>query len=199
MVLDPGVFPIMLLVRRFLQTLALLALGSLVPRAHAVPLASGTFTADNSFLSYSFNSTLTQTYTFTTTSFSGGGFVPVLTLFRTSGGVPVAFAETDNSDVTLSQLLGPGSYILYLTESPNVFTSTLAAGTLFASSPNATGDFCGVSGGKFLNVFDGCSQRTGNFAVSLTTTAATPEPGSLLLMLSPTAMLAISLRRRLAA
>ena len=168
------------------------------PRAHADPLASGTFANDSAFFSYSFTTSFSRNYTFTTTSFAGGGFVPVLTLFDTiTGGVPLAFAETDTSDVSLTQLLGPGSYILYLTEDPNVFQTTLAAGPLFASSPTVTGDLCGVSGGRFLDVFDGCSQRTSNFAATVTTaaTTVTPEPATWLL-LAPPAVFAFAMRRR---
>lgn len=185
-------------VRRFLEGLAFVALCSLmVPRAQADPLnASGNFAADNSTFSTSFTTATTQTYTFTTTSFASGGFVPVLTLFNATGGVPIAFAETDNSDVSLTEVLGPGDYLLYLTEDPNVFTTTLADGPLFAGSPTITGDTCSVSGGTFLNVFDGCSQRTSAYALTSTSVAATPEPATWLLMLPPAALLLLSRRRR---
>ena len=184
--------------RRILSALALVALSCpLVSQAHADTINySGMFAADNSIFSVAFSTATTQSYAFTTTSFASGGFVPVLTLFNASGGTPLAFAETDFSDVTLSQLLGPGSYILFLTESPNVFTSTLSAGTLFSGSPTITGDLCGVSGGTFLNVVSNCSQRSSTYSLSVTNTAATPEPSTILLLLPPAVLLVVSQRRR---
>ena len=191
-------------VKRFLETLALVALCSLfVPRAYADSMNySGHFAADNSTFSLAFSTATAQNYTFSTSSFATGGFVPVLTLFdATNSAPPIAFAETDNSDVSLSALLGPGSYLLYLTEDPNVFTSNLAGGLLFAANPTITGDLCGVSGGTFLNVFDGCSQRTSSYALTQTSTAVpstavTPEPATWLLMLAPVALLTLAQRRR---
>ncbi|MGI4756066.1 MAG: DVUA0089 family protein [Janthinobacterium lividum] len=149
----------------------------------------GMFGGDSDVATFNFSTTDNQQYTFTTTSFAAGGFVPVLTLFSSNGGNPIAFGENDTSDVSLSQTLGPGSYFLALTEDPNVFTTNYAAGTLF-NSATATGDLCGVSDGKFLNVFDGCSQRTNAYAVTFTnTTAVTPEPPTWLLVMPAVALL----------
>jgi hypothetical protein len=186
--------------QRLLAAVLLCGIGSLgATRASASPITyTGTFTNDSDSFVLPFSSTANQSFTFTTTSFATGGFVPVLTLFNASGGVPITFAETDNSDVTISQMLGPGSYLLYLTQDPNVFTSTLANGTLFAGQSNFTGDQCG-GGGPFLNVFDGCSQRTGSYALTANVTAAaTPEPASWLLLFPPVA-LAFAMRRKLIA
>ncbi len=181
----------MTLTRRLSTILSVLAFAlPLVSRANAasVPYV-GTFSGDSDVLTIGFSTSTNQQYTFATTSFAGGGFLPVLTLFSSTGGSPLAFAENDTSDVSLSQTLGPGSYLLALTEDPNVFTTTYAAGTLF-NSPTETGDTCNVSGGKFLNVFAGCSQRTSAYSVTITnTTAVTPEPPTWLLVIPAVGLL----------
>ena len=184
--------------RRLFGLLALFTLASpFVGRAHATTMKySGKFSADDTVVTIPFSTSFSQIYKLSTTSFANGGFVPVLTLFSAAGGDPLAFAETDNSDVSIDQLLGPGSYLLALTEDPNVFTTTFAAGTLFAGMPNATGDTCSVAGGKFLDVFDGCTQRTSKYAVTVSSTAATPEPASWLLVMPATALLFVALYRR---
>ncbi len=179
--------------RRLFATLTALALSlPFASRGHAATTNySGTFANDSSVATFAFTNATTQQYTFSTTSFANGGFVPVLTLFSATGGNPLAFGETDMGDVSFTQSLGQGSYLLALTEDPNVFTTTYAAGTLF-SSPTATGDICGVSGGQFLNVFDGCSQRTGSYAVTVSSaasTAVTPEPPTWLLVMPAMALL----------
>ena len=188
----------MVYTKRLLSAFLFCALGSLaVSRADASPITyTGALANDSDSFLLSFSSTSTQAFTFTTTSFASGGFLPVLTLFSASGGTPIAFAETDTSDVSIAQTLGPGSYLLYLTQDPNVFGSTLAAGTLFANMPTLTGDICG-NGGQFQNVFDGCSQRTSSYALTANSTAvaATPEPATWLLLLPPVAF-AFAMRRR---
>jgi hypothetical protein len=185
--------------QRLLSAVLLCGLGSLFAnRASATPVTyAGTFASDDSTFVLPFSTTSSENFTFATTSFAAGGFVPVLTLFNASGGVPITFAETDTSDVSITQTLGPGDYLLYLTEDPNVFTTTLAAGPLFAGQPNVTGSFCG-GGGPFLDVFDGCTQQTGNYSVTenATAVAATPEPASWLLLLPPV-VIAFVMRRRL--
>lgn len=179
--------------RRLVAILPALALAMALPtQGHAATtIYSGNFAGDNTVVTIGFSTATTQQYTFLTTSFASGGFVPVLTLFGSAGGTPLGFAETDLGDVSFSQTLGPGSYLLALTEDPNVFTTTYAAGALF-TSPTATGDICNVSGGKFLNVFDNCSQRTGAYSVSVTSaaaTAVTPEPSTWLLVMPAMALL----------
>lgn len=180
----------MIRARRLFEIVALSVLAcSAVHNAHAdTTKFTGNFGADNSVFTYGFSTASTQSYTFMTTSFASGGFIPVLTLFNTMGGVPLGFAETDNSDVSFSTSLGAGSYLLVLTEDPNVFETNYAAGPLFAGSPTITGDLCGVSGGKFLNFVD-CSQRTSSYALSVTSTTPTPEPSTWLLVAPAVALL----------
>ena len=176
---------------------------------------SGSFAADNSVHTYNFTTTGTQNYTFETTSYASGGFVPVLTLFNSAGTV-VGFDGADGmcsagmmpssstgicDDALLKTMLGAGSYTLDLTEFPNVAVGTLSDGFLFASDPTATGDVCGVSGGMFLQSdLATCVQRTSNYSLTITSAAAapTPEPSSFLLLLLPTAGLLAYSSRRLA-
>ena len=183
------------------------------PKAVAVTFnTSGTFTADNSSYTYSFTSTSAQNYTFSTTSYATGGFVPVLTLFSGSGNIigsdgadgtcggSAAKDATTNmcDDASFSQLLTAGSYQLYLTEFPNVANGNLADGFLYASDPTSTGDNCGVAGGKFLQTDTAvCVQRTSSYSLSVNSTAPTPEPSTWVLVLSAmTALFFVDQRRR---
>ncbi len=165
---------------------------------------SGTFLADNSSFIYSFNVTSPQSYTFSTSSFAMGGFVPDLTLFTASGTVlgsdgadgPCITAATCHDDASLSMSLGAGSYLLYLTEFPNEANGNLSDGFTFGSDPTATGDVCGVAGGMFLQTdTSSCSQRTANYTLNVTNASPTPEPGTLFLVL-PASLLILGFSRR---
>ena len=177
--------------------LALLLLGLAGKQAAvAAPLASGSFTNDDSFYSFSFtNPTFTQ-FTFNTTSFAAGGFAPVLTLFNSTTGLAIDNAGSGTGDVALTDGLGAGSYVLYLTEFPNVANGPrLSDGFLFTGSPTITGDLCGVSGGKFLNTTSApCTQRTANYSLNLSTSAV-PEPPTWALVLPSVLLLAAASRR----
>lgn len=188
----------------------------LVPHslAHATPLfsANGTFTADNGVFEYGFNTAAAQNFTFSTSSYAAGGFVPVLTLFSSDGSV-VGFDGADGlcrgsatpgssgvcDDAFLQEALTPGTYTLALTEFPNVAIGTLANGFLFAANPHITGDLCGVTGGTFLQTDTAtCNQRTGNYNFSVDATAVTPELPTGLLVLAPALLLFAYSRRQLA-
>ena len=169
-------------------------------QAHAATTTlSGTFTADNTVISDPLTLTSTQNYTFSTTSFASGGIVPALTLFNTVTGAVVDFSgsNTGFSDVSLTDTLSAGSYVLDLTEFPNVAIGNLAAGFLFASNPSITGSDCGVPGGMFYNDIT-CAKTTSNYGLTVTNAAAvTPEPSTLLLVLPP-ALALLGRRRRTA-
>ena len=168
--------------------------------AHAdSTVLSGTFAADNSVFSDPFSVTSAQTYTFTTTSAAGGGFLPVLTLFNSVTGAPVDFSNSGLGDVSLTDTLNSGSYVLDLTEFPNVANGSLSDGFLFAGDPTATGDACGgsLTGQKFINA-ETCSATPlgDNYSLNVTSTAVTPEPSTFVLMLAPAAGLVELVRRR---
>lgn len=195
---------------RYASSIALAMLGfTALPQAYADPfpagtslIASGSFTADNSFYSDAFTLTSSQNLTFFTTSFASGGFLPVLTLFNSTSGKPVDFSNSGLSDVSITDLLTSGSYILYLTEYPNEAAGNLSDGFLFSSDPTATGDLCGgsVTGKSFINSTTCSATALGNnYSLSVTAPAApamTPEPSSLVLMLGPAVAMVATLRRR---
>ena len=182
---------------RYLPCIVVSMLG-FVPfaQAHAVTFsASGDFAADNSVYTHAFSTSTAQDFTFSTTSFASGGFVPVLTLFNATTGAEVDNFGSGLGDATLTDTLASGSYVLDLTEFPNVAIGTLAQGFLFATDPTATGDFCGVSGGEFLDDVN-CSQLTSKYTLNITSVAATPEPSPWLLVLSGAALVFFTSRRR---
>ena len=189
-----------LLCRSLPCALAVLGFAALAQAHAATTTLTGTFTADNTVISDPLTLTSAQNYTFTTTSFASGGIVPVLTLFNSNTGAVVDFSgsNTGFSDVTLTDSLSAGSYVLDLTEFPNVANGNLAAGFLFASNPSITGSDCGVPGGMFYNDIT-CAKTTANYGVTVTNTAAavTPEPSTLLLVLPP-ALALLGRRRRVA-
>ncbi|MGI4827398.1 MAG: DVUA0089 family protein [Janthinobacterium lividum] len=191
---------------RRLVPCAVLALGfTLSPLARAdSSVTTGTLAADNSVYSDSFSVASAGNYTFTTTSAATGGFLPVLTLFNAATGLPVDFSNSGLGDVSLSDPLASGSYILDVTEFPNEAVGNLSDGFLFASDSTATGDACGgsLSGHSFINSIT-CSATplSDNFTLdttsaSVSSTAVTPEPSTFLLMLAPAAGLVKVVRRR---
>lgn len=200
-----------------------------VPVAKAASFTStGSLSADNSVYSHPFDIATSQNLTFYTTSYGGGmnadgtmtsagGFVPVLTLFSSTGGFintsggtggfPPCSGSTNADPATgvcedayFTQMLDPGSYILDLTEFPNVAVGNLSDGFLFASNPHITGDICG-SDGMFLQAdLAPCVQRTANFAVNIAPTSASPvpEPSTWVLVLPAAAAIALFGRRQFA-
>ncbi|MEO8735278.1 MAG: DVUA0089 family protein [Edaphobacter sp.] len=186
---------------------------------------SGSFSADNSIYTHTFDTTTAQDYTFYTTSYGGGtnadgthtnagGFVPVLTLFSSTTGNVLGFGGGDATcngsanadpgtglceDAYFSEVLGPGSYTLDLTEFPNVANGGLNDGFLFSNDPTATGDLCGVSGGTFLQTdVAPCVQRASNFSVNVSSTSPVPEPSTWVLVLPAAAAIALFGHRQLA-
>ena len=179
--------------------LAVLGFAAVTQARAATTPFSGTFLNDASVFSDAFTTTSAQTYTFTTTSFASGGIVPVLTLFNATTGTVVDFsgANTGFSDVTLTDTLNAGTYLLDLTEFPNSAVGpTLAAG-FYPNSPTITGSDCGVPGGMFYNDIT-CTKTTNVYSGTITNAAAvTPEPSTLLLVLPP-ALALLGRRRRTA-
>lgn len=183
--------------RSLVPCVALAALG-FVPFSQAyadtAPFA-GNFSADNSVFTDTFTTASSQVFNIFTTSYATGGFVPVLTLFGSDGNV-IDNSGPGTSDASLMDTLAAGSYTLDLTEFPNVANGSLGDGFLLAGSPTATGDGCGVSGGMFLDPIT-CTQRTSNYALTVNSSAAvTPEPSTWLLLLTGSAALIYTERRR---
>ncbi len=195
--------------RSFAPRAVALAFGfALCSLGHAsTTVYSGSFSADNSsYLDY-FTTTASQSYTFATTSGAAGNFLPVLTLFNVTTGKPLDFTSDSGflngmNDVSLSDTLSSGSYLLALTEYPNVAAGNLSDGFLFGTDATATGDYCGgsLTGASFVNA-ETCSSATPlgkSYSLSVTSNAVavTPEPSSFLLMLAPAAGLIEVARRR---
>jgi hypothetical protein len=182
---------------------------------------TGTLAADNSVFTYNLTVTITQSYVLWTTSYGGGtnldgstsasgGLVPVLTLFSASSGNAVNFdgadgvcmgaAHTDSStgmcdDAFIITTLPAGSYVLDLTEFPNVAIGNLSSGFLFSSDPTATGDTCGgaSTGHMFVQAdLSACPQRTSSYTLNI---ANVPEPASF--WLGVPVILVVLFRKRL--
>ena len=155
---------------------------------------SGTFAADNSTFEYNFTDSGAAIFTAATNSY-GSGFVPVLTLYNDSTGLEIDNSGSGLGDASLSDILNPGTYDLFLTEFPNVAVNNLADGFLFSADPSATGDLCGVSGGMFYDVTTCNADPSASYALTAST-APTPEPATWLLVLPPAAYMLFSQRRR---
>ena len=207
------------------RSLALLALCASLPfMARADSTFSGTFSADNQVFEYDFSNVAAQNYLFDTTSYAGGlnvngtasaggGFAPVLSLYNGTtdqflmgggtGGVCNGSTAADTitglcDDAYFSTTLGPGDYVLQLTEFPNYPVGNLGSGFQFGGDPNATGTVCGVSGGQFLESdVAPCVQRNGNYTVNVGVSPV-PEPSTWLLMVAPLLALPVVQRRRIA-
>lgn len=186
---------------------------ALVPGAHATSITqTGTFSADNQTVSYNFTLASLQSVSIYTTSYNGGanldgttsaagGFVPVLSLFTGAGGIVAGDGGSGNNDAYLSELLGPGSYLLVLSEFPNVAVGDLTDGFLFSSDPAATGNACGgsSSGKQFLDTTTtACAQRDSHYSYNISTNAPVPEPPTWALVLPGAGLILVVGRRALA-
>ena len=196
--------------RPFSALCGLLALCSgLTLRANADTFTqTGTFMNDNQIVEIPVTTATTQTYNFYTTSYSGGmnadgtttmagGFDPVLSLFNADGTLFNGNAVSNGgSDADLTDVLGPGSYTLVLTEFPSFsndgtiqgFTTDVAS---FVASSCTAGPV-----GPFTDAVT-CTPRNGSYAVNYTS-SVTPEPPSALLLSLPLAGVVLLNRRRLA-
>ncbi len=162
----------------------------------------GIFTTDDQMRIIPFTMSSNSLATFATTSFADGsnGFAPVLSLFDASGTQPLlAFDHnggpgpgcgaraTDAAtgycwDAYISIVLGPGAYVLTLTEDDNY---PLGPGFADGFQRQGQGDFSGPNftggAGRFYLVTG--QQRTGQYSVMVTGTdpLATPEPDSIVM------------------
>src|SRR5215831_7915985 len=188
---------------RVARILAFLVLSSAICYATAIVSTTGSFTADDDQVFFNFSLLAPTTVTMQTWSFAGGtnatgqviapgGFFPVLSLFDATGSQPLLASDTGGTapsncgvrnidpvtgfclDSYLSLSLAAGSYSLYLTQFDNLpIGPDLSNGFLQQGNGNFTG------GPFFLNAGTGF-QRTGNWAVDITTAAApaVPEPST---------------------
>lgn len=146
------------------------------------------------------------------TTSAAGGFVPNLTLFSVASGNVVqceGAGTTCNStgsmgmpkidpvtgvadDVNFTETLGAGSYVLALSESPNVAIGGINDGFLTALDSTLFSDACGA--GMFHEAdLSTCPQRNGTFSVNAN---AVPEPATAWLAL-PVLALGMLFRKRL--
>lgn len=165
---------------------------------------TGTFTSDAQVNEYTITIPTAQTVDFFTTSYAGGvnlngttsaagGFVPSLTIFSASSdlavdcgaagttcsGMAMGPEKTDPTtgladDVNLIENLSAGTYVVALSEYPNVALGGLNDGFLTSVDPTLFTDACGP--GMFLEADTApCAQRNGKFALNVGTV---PEPAT---------------------
>ena len=186
--------------RRLSAFCGLLALCSVATSGAKASTFTGSLANDNSVVKIDFSTASAQNYTFDTTSYATGGFDPILTLFTSAGTFVPNGVSGGGADADFTETLTPGSYILALTEFPN-FDNT---NTITGFNPNnaaAIASICGASS-PFEDA-ETCglvpaaeSQRTGNYAVDITSSSVTPEPPSALLLLLPLAGAVVLNRRK---
>lgn len=193
---------------KYLKTLCFLFMAALFvavqPAASAATLSfTGVFTTDDQVDLFHFTVDTPGLVGLTTTSYVGGGFSPVFSLFdeqnnhlligRDNG------VDNGNGEADFNISLGVGRYILALTQFDNLARGPrLADGFLRQGDPTFTREF-GAPGatGPFLDI-DG-QQRNGNFTFTLTnvaTAAPIPEPSTLLLVSVGMGGLLLGIRRR---
>lgn len=185
---------------------------------------AGSFTSDAQVNEYTISIPTAQTVDFFTTSYAGGtnldgttspagGFAPSVTIFSSSTGMVVDCgaggitcsgmtmgstqmdpATMQADDVNIFETLAAGTYVVALTENPNVAIGTLTDGFLTSVDSTLFTDACG--GGMFLESDTApCAQRNGKFALNVGTV---PEPATLWLAL-PVLALGLIFRKGLAA
>jgi hypothetical protein len=171
---------------------------------------TGTFTTDAQVVDISFTLPTAQTVDFFTTSYAGGmnlngttssagGFVPSLTLFSVSTGLVVDCGAAGTTcsgmamgsikldpltqiadDVNFTRSLAAGSYVLALTQYPNVAIGGINDGFLTSIDSTLFTDACGAGAAFRQADTSPCAQRNGNYSVNVGTV---PEPATLWLSL----------------
>jgi hypothetical protein len=163
---------------------------------------SGTLSSDDQVQTYSYSLNTASSVVFSTNSYAAGGFVPVISLFGSTGteigsdggdGTCQAGMSVDSTtkmcdDAYLSKSLAAGTYTVAVSEFFNVPVGpALSNGFLESGQGNFTGATCGASGGFYQTDIAPCVQRTNAFSLSISSAAATstPEPSTLWLAALP--------------
>jgi hypothetical protein len=174
---------------------------------HAATVSyAGTLSGDDQVQQYIYSQATASPVNFSTDSYGGGivngittpsgGFVPVLSIFNSATGLLIASDGADATcsgamqmdattqmcdDASLTLSLGSGSYLVDVSEFPNVpIGPGIADGFLEQGQGNFTGATCGAAGSFYQTDVAPCVQRTGNFALNI---SAVPEPSTLWLAL----------------
>jgi len=179
---------------------------------------SGSFTQDDNELYYQFTIAATSTVTLESFSYGGdggsvpaGGFAPVLSLFGPVTSIDPNLITTDEGgtapgscgsrlidpnthlclDADVTQLLGPGNYLVVLTENYNIPNGPdLATGFPETGAGNFTGGFIDPFG----------NQRTPNFDFTISgadSAEALPEPSTVSLLIAGLGVLVCRRKMRL--
>lgn len=173
---------------------------------------AGKLLTDDQVVQFTWNLTQASNVVAYTDSYASGGFVPVLSLFDGSTGAFIASDGGDAScshgrmmdagtgicnDAYLTASLAKGSYTVALTEFFNYPNGpNLSNGFSQAGMGNFTSGVCSGAAGPFFETdLAPCVQRTGNYSVNLSATAATPEPATVWLFLPVMALAAYSYRK----
>jgi hypothetical protein len=186
---------------------------------------TGAFSTDDQLQQFNFTLAGTMTVTLQTWSYAGGtnqasmviprgGFDPWLSLYDSGGNLlqsvdnfnppcgPVATDPVTGAcfDSYISQSLGAGVYTLILSQSDNQPAGThLSDGFTNTGNTTFTSSF-GCTNGQFCD--STTDNRTGNWAVdidnvtSATAVSSVPEPGTVVLLMSGMAAIAVLRRRR---
>jgi len=182
-------------------------------------LFQGTFATDNQVALFTITANTSETITIETDSYAGGtvnstiipagGFAPTAFLFDNAGDVLTLTNGTCSQvgqdpitgncdDIFFQDTLGPGTFTLALAVyDNNPLDTSVADGFIQDSNPGFTCQEAGTSG-SFCDLTTALgTSRTGDFAVSITgadSVANLPEPGSVFLLFSGGALIAL-LRR----
>lgn len=149
---------------------------------------AGSFAGDDDVRLFQITIGAPAVVTFGTSSYAGGGFDPVLSLFNGAGLlIDVNDDGAAGRDAFLQRALQPGQYVLGLTQYDNLAVGPfLTNGFLRTGDPTFTREFGspGVTG-PFIDG-DGL-QRSGNFSLTVSnvgSASAIPEPTSVILLVT---------------
>lgn len=185
-----------------MRSISVFLLGCLLaaaPTASAVTIGfGGSFTADDDVQLFYYHVATLGPVSITTTSFAGGGFSPILTLFDSTGLFQYEAYSSGEASISLWNSVADELYIVALTQWDNQAVASqtfgnLSEGFLRDGQGNFTGENSPTPGGSFL--LPGPEQRAPFWSIEFTSADPTlvafiPEPSSVSLGLSGGLMLA---------